>query len=426
MAKAFRNRASKQHYSSQHQLPLPGFETPFARKLNPVNRWVLLAHKIPWDGLVNVYQTQMHNTRTGADGINARVAIGSLIIKHMCDLSDRETVLQIQENMYMQYFIGFSSFSDEEPFDPSLFVEFRKRLGADQINRINEIILGLSDGRQQQNKDTDDDNSTQQDVQVSAAPADTQRPNEGRLIVDATACPQDIRYPTDLDLLDDAREKSEELIDLLFCATRHISKPRTYRRVAHKIYLKTAQKKSKSKKELRTAIKRQLNYLRRNIKNIHKLLEGYKSIPLDRHQYKYLLVIQTFYDQQQEMFIENKHKVDHRIVSIHQPHVRPIVRGKTNAKVEFGAKIEVSIMNGFSFLEELSWEAYNEGTRLMATIDRFKNRFGMYPAEVLVDKIYCTRENRRQLKELGIRLRAKPLGRPKAVEAHVIPILLIN
>ena len=290
MAKAFRNRASKQHYSSEHQLPLPGFETPFARKLNPANRWVLLAHKIPWDGLVNVYQTQMHNTRTGADGINPRVAIGSLIIKHMCDLSDRETVLQIQENMYMQYFIGFSSFSDEEPFDPSLFVEFRKRLGADQINRINEIILGLSDGRQQQNKDTGDDNSTQQDVQVSAASTDTQRPNEGRLIVDATACPQDIRYPTDLDLLNDAREKSEELIDLLFCATRHIAKPRTYRRVAHKIYLKTAQKKSKSKKELRTAIKRQLNYLRRNIKNIHKLLEEYKSIPLDRHQYKYLLV----------------------------------------------------------------------------------------------------------------------------------------
>ncbi len=421
MAKAFRNRASKQHYSSQHQLPLPGFETPFAQKLNPANRWVVLAHKIPWDALVNIYQTQMHNTRTGADGINPRVAIGSIIIKHMCDLSDRETVLQIQENMYMQYFIGFSSFSDEEPFDPSLFVEFRKRLGAEQINRINEIMLGLSDGRQQPGNNTGDDSNTLQNAQDAGKPVEQQRPNEGRLIVDATACPQDIRYPTDLDLLNDAREKSEELIDHLFCPTRHIAKPRTYRRIARKVYLKTAQKKSKSKRELRTAIKRQLNYLRRNIKNIHKLLEAYTSPPLDRYQYKYLLVIQAFYGQQLEMFIEKKHKVDHRIVSIHQPHVRPIVRGKTNARVEFGAKIEVSIMNGFSFLEELSWEAYNESTRLMATIDRFKNRFGMYPAEVLVDKIYCTRENRRQLKELGIKLRAKPLGRPKAVEAHVSP-----
>lgn len=121
------------------------------------------------------------------------------------------------------------------------------------------------------------------------------------------------------------------------------------------------------------------------------------------------------------MFVEKKHQVDHRIVSIHQPHVRPIVRGKTNAKVEFGAKIEVSIMNGFSFLEELSWEAFNEGNRLMNTIERFKKRFGVYPKEVLVDKIYCTRDNRAKLKLLGIMLRAKPLGRPKAVEVHVRP-----
>lgn len=86
----------------------------------------------------------MNNSDTGADGINPRVVIGSLIIKHMCDLSDRETVQQIQENMYMQYFIGYSSFSNEEPFDPSLFVEFRKRLGAEQINAINEKILHMS------------------------------------------------------------------------------------------------------------------------------------------------------------------------------------------------------------------------------------------------------------------------------------------
>jgi IS5 family transposase len=421
MAKAFRNRASKQQYSSQNQLPLPGFETPFAQKLNPSNRWVVLARKIPWDSLVSVYQTQMHNTRTGADGINPRVAIGALIIKHMCDLSDRESVLQIQENMYMQYFIGFSSFCDEEPFDPSLFVEFRKRLGVEQINKINEIILGLSVDHQD-NEDAGNPPATEQEASADLAlPVVSPATNEGRLIVDATACPQDIRYPTDLDLLNDAREKSEELIDHLYCPAKHVAKPRTYREIARKVYLKTAQKKSKSKRELRTAIRRQLNYLRRNIKNIHELPEAYISIPLNRHQYKYLLVIQTFYEQQREMFNEKKHTVEHRIVSIHQPHVRPIVRGKTNAKVEFGAKIEVSIMNGFSFLEELSWEAYNESTRLMATIERFKRRFGVYPAEVLVDRIYCTRENRKRLKELGIRLRAKPLGRPSAVEVHVRP-----
>jgi hypothetical protein len=98
------------------------------------------------------------------------------------------------------------------------------------------------------------------------------------------------------------------------------------------------------------------------------------------------------------------------------------VRGKTNANVEFGAKIQVSLMNGYAFLDDLSWEAFNEGTRLMATVEKYKTRFGYYPKEVLVDKIYCNRSNRANLKLLGINLRAKPLGRPKAVDVeHVRP-----
>jgi hypothetical protein len=90
--------------------------------------------------------------------------------------------------------------------------------------------------------------------------------------------------------------------------------------------------------------------------------------------------------------------------------------------VEFGAKIQVSLMNGFAFLDDLSWEAFNEGSRLLASVEKYRERFGYYPAEVLADKIYCTRDNRKLLKELRIKLRAKPLGRPSsaaAVEDHV-------
>jgi transposase, IS5 family len=439
MARALKTRASKQGYISPAQPPLPGFETPFSKHLNPLNRWIILAKKMPWDELVNVYQKQMNNSKTGADGINPRVVIGSLIIKHMCDLSDRETVQQIQENMYMQYFLGFSSFSDEEPFDASLFVEFRKRLGAEQINAINEKILHLSVAPDKETsankKDKDppaplqpDDVEKQTITETNREPVQSKAPepppaitHHGKLIVDATACPQDISYPTDLNLLNDAREKSEELIDFLYSATLHKKKPRTYREVARKTYLKTAQKKIKSKKEIRTAIKKQLGFLNRNIKNIHKLLAVHKSIPFNAHQYKYFLVIQTLYDQQAKMYKEKSHSIEHRIVSIHQPHVRPIVRGKTNANVEFGAKIQVSLMNGFAFLEELSWEAFNEGTRLLKTIDQYKARWGYYPKEVLVDKIYCNRENRQKLKELGITLVAKPLGRPRAMSIHIRP-----
>ncbi len=436
MAKALKNRASKQAYVSTRQPLLEGFETPFSKQLNACNRWVVLAKKIPWDHLVNVYGKQMSNHKTGADGINPRVVFGSLIIKHMCCLSDRETIQQIQENMYMQYFIGYNSFSDEAPFDASLFVEIRNRLGIDQINAINEKIIGLT----VQNPEGTDGDKTGPTQDVSAnlpagestdviASADTSEKAEGvppithqgKMIVDATACPQDISYPTDLNLLSDAREKSEALIDFLH-RPLVIKKPRTYRQEARKIYLKTAQKKAKSRREIRNAIKKQLGYLRRNIKNIHMLLNCYDVIPFNCVQHKYFFVIQTLYEQQLYMYENKSHSVAHRIVSIHQPHVRPIVRGKTNANVEFGAKIQVSLMNGYAFLEDLSWEAYNEGTRLITIIEQYKKRLGYYPQEVAADKIYCNRANRGRLKELGIRLRAKALGRPSAVKTeHVSP-----
>jgi len=428
MAKAQKNRASKHPYISPDQLSLVGFESPFSQLLDPNNRWVVLASRIPWDILVNTYQSQLNNGNLGADGINPRVAIGAMILKHICNTSDRETVLQIQENMYMQYFIGYSSFSTEPPFDPSFFVDFRKRLGIEQINQINEKILGLShalDNKPLSSTDKSDDAENKPPMIDSVYNEPAPIPevtHKGKLITDATACPQDIAYPTDLNLLNDAREKSEELIDKLFNEGLHKSKPRTYRRVARKNYLKVAQLKIKSKKQIHNGVKKQLGYLNRNLKNINKLLDAYDQIPLCPKDHKYLFVITTLYDQQYTMFKQKSHQIDHRIVSIHQPHVRPIVRGKTNAYVEFGAKINVSLMNGFAFLDDFSWEAFNEGTRLMATVKKYQQRFGYWPEEVLADKIYCNRENRTQLKLLGIKLRAKPLGRPKAVDVeHVRP-----
>jgi hypothetical protein len=349
----------------------------------------------------------------------------------------------------MQYFVGYSSFCDVAAFDPSLFVELRKRLGIDQINSINEDIVrfflkksteissavGVKNGsvpvdkmqnaEEKEHPSSKEDNS---DIANASEDCNSNEPiavsNQGKMIIDATVCPQDIAYPTDLNLLNDAREKAEELIDLLYNPILHVKKPRTYRYKARKLYLSEAQKKRSSAKSIRKSNKQQLAFLRRDIRIIHCLLDKYPKIPLKRKEYKYLLVIQTVYQQQEEMYRNKIHSIEHRIVSIHQPHVRPIVRGKRNAKVEFGAKIQVSLMNGFVFLDDLDWEAFNEGSRLKASVEKYKERFGYYPAEVLADKIYCTRDNRNLLKGISIKLRAKPLGRPSlssAVEDHVRP-----
>ena len=99
------------------------------------------------------------------------------------------------------------------------------------------------------------------------------------------------------------------------------------------------------------------------------------------------------------------------------------MRGKSTAKVEFGAKINVSLVDGMAFLENHSWDAFNEGKKLVESVEKYKTRFGYYPLQVLADKIYCNRDNRAYLKQEGIKLRAKPLGRPskKAMSNHVSP-----
>ena len=437
MPLASKKRASKQAYQSLTQLTIEGFETPFAQNLDPTNRWVKLARQVPWDRIVGVYLKQLHNQTLGASSINPRVILGAVMIKHLKNLSDEETILEIQENMYLQYFIGYSSFSTEPAFDPSLFVEIRKRLGSTEMGQINEEIVSLfhqsqpSNPKNETEKNLPDDQSGNQDTDkqtnVSLEPGQGttsthEGSHKGRLLVDATACPQDIAYPTDLNLLNDARIKSEELIDLLYRSEIEQSKPRTYREQARKNYLRFAKSKQLSRKQIRKAVAIQLRYLRRNLGHIHRLLDGYSTIPLKPKEYKYLLVIQELYRQQLQMWQNRTHSIEHRIVSIHQPHVRPIVRGKARNKTEFGSKLHLSLVDGFAFIDHLEWEAYNEGTLLLDSVEKYKQRHGVYPREVLADQIYCNRENRRQLKELGIRLLAKPLGRPPAVnQEHVSP-----
>lgn len=243
------------------------------------------------------------------------------------------------------------------------------------------------------------------------------------MIYDATACPQDIAYPTDIRLLAKSREITEAIIDELHAANPQGKKPRTYRQVARKRYLKVAQNKNPSRKVIRKGIKFQLQYLKRNFKTIEKQLDSFTIFPLSHRMQQKHWIIQTLYAQQLAMFEAGSHQVEHRIVSIDQPHVRPIVRGKARAKTEFGAKIHLSLVDGFSFLDTISWDAFNEGSHLRDYVENYKKRFGFYPAKVLADQIYCTRENRKWLKDKNIQLAAKPLGRPsaKAVAYHVRP-----
>ena len=108
------------------------------------------------------------------------------------------------------------------------------------------------------------------------------------------------------------------------------------------------------------------------------------------------------------------HRVEDRIVSLSQPWIRPIVRGKSKAPTEFGAKISVSVVNGYTFINRISFDAYNEGesSEFERVVEKYRQRFGCYPERILADKIYRSKSNRSYCKEHGIRMSGPKLGRP--------------
>ena len=166
-------------------------------------------------------------------------------------------------------------------------------------------------------------------------------------------------------------------------------------------------------KKIRKAIKKQLQYIRRDLGYISNLLEN-NGVVLSESDVYLLDILETVYSQQQHMFVSNTHRIENRIVSISQPYIRPIVRGKAKSPVEFGAKLDLSVdETGMCRIEKLSFDAYNESAVLKTALENYKKRTGHYPERVLADQIYRNRDNIAFCSSLGIQLSGKKLGRPK-------------
>ena len=218
-------------------------------------------------------------------------------------------------------------------------------------------------------------------------------------------------------LLNQARVKTEKIIDSLYEPLKGKlgKKPKTYRNLARKNYLQVAKKRKPSRKQIRKAIRKQLQYVKRNLAHIDQLTKAGDGLEaLSSPQYKSLLVVAEVYRQQQWMYDNKTSRIEDRIVSLSQPHIRPIVRGKAGSPVEFGAKLSVSLRDGYVFLDRIDWNNFNESGDLKAQVKAFKEATGVYPESVHVDRIYRTRSNRTFCKERGIRISGPPLGRPPA------------
>ncbi len=394
-------------YISENQLSIEEFKTPFQAKLSADNRWVKLSQVVPWDEFASAYMTMM-NKGFGRPGVSPRTVLGALIIKHKEKLDDRGVILAIQENIYMQYFVGLKEFTIEPVFDPSLFVQIRKRVGRKVFDSLNaDLIRSVTQEKDKRHnkknkKSGGDDESTPE--------------NKGKMQADATVADQYIQYPSDNGILNESRKKCENMIDELYDRNgKQGVKPRTYRRVMNTAFLDYSKKKKKSKATHRKMTRKMLECVNRDIKHIDHLLDEFEQrgdrFPLTHAQQRMLWIIRTAFTQQKMMYDKNVHSCPDRIVSIYQPHVRPIPRGKLKSQIEFGSKLGVSLDEGFARINTFSWDAYHEAGDLIPQVEAYRDLHGHYPELVQVDKLYATRENRRWLKERGIRITAPPLGR---------------
>ncbi len=390
--------------SDQSNLTPENFELTPGTKLSPDNRWVIMAELIPWEDFEEDY-AKLFDPQKGAPAKLFRMALGTLIIKEKLGTSDRETIEQIKENPYLQYFIGLNSYQQEPPVDASMLVHFRKRISVKLVNKINEKMVKI--GTVRQDEEIKKKDLTQEVKEKS--------PNKGKLILDATCAPADIRYPTDLGILNQARIETERIIDKLFHPLKGklIKKPRTCRQIARKEYLKVAKKRKISTKELRDAIGKQLKYIKKNLFHIEQLIKAGSALKnLSKRQQNLLDTVKKVYEQQKQMWEKKTQSVPQRIVSLTQPHIRPIIRGKAGSPTEFGAKLSVSCIDNYVFLDRISWENFNESGQLRAQVEKFRQTYGCYPESVHVDRIYRTFRYRAWCKERGIRMSGPKLGRP--------------
>jgi len=401
---------------------IPGqnrLELPFGVELRTDNRWVQFAAIIPWEKIDRLYQANFTELK-GQVAKPSRLVFGALFIQWRLGITDEETVDQIRENPSMQFFCGFDAYTTVKPFDSSLMVHFRKRITAEMMKEITEEAFAAEAKKAIEDEDEGDGDDSGGSApnggnnDGSEGAADNE--NKGTMLLDATCFPADIKYPTDVGLLNHARELTERIIDELHDQIRKpgYEKPRTYREVARKDFLRFTKKRKPSQQQIRNAIRKQLQYVRRNLETIsEQVVQGAKLLDIGEDLQKKLETIKSLYSQQKQMYDENTHKVDNRIVSIAQPWLRPIVRGKANAAVEFGAKVATVRIGGFSFVIHMDYENFPEALYLEKSAEEYRRIFGFYPETIIGDKIYGNRNNRNYCKSKGIRLSGPGLGRKR-------------
>ena len=339
---------------------------------------------IPWSELVSFLELS-DNSKGPSCIFSPRGKIALMFLKHHACCSDRKLIEQLNANMDFQFFCDLHIPPNARLYNYKIVSAVRCEIAGNlNIDKMQDILM------------------------------DSWLPfmdNLESITCDATCYESSIRYPTDVKLLWEAVEWS-------YAQMKMWSKKAGVKLIRTK-YLKwlkryvSYSKMRKKRKKKRNALKRSLIRLLGKINNQLDYLEReYPSLHFTIRYRRRRATIKKMHEQQSEMFREQKRRIKDRIVSIGKPYIRPIVRGKEKKPVEFGAKVHKLQINGISMIEHLSFDAFNEGTRLKKTIFRAQRLTNRKVKLVGADAIYATNDNRKFLTKNGIRTDFKLKGRP--------------
>jgi transposase, IS5 family len=312
--------------------------------------------------------------------------IALLILKHYTCLSDEMLIDRLNTDWCMQYFCGVQ-LNARRIKDKNLVSWWRCYIARHlDIKELQRVLINCWKPYMEQTHVT---------------------------MMDATVYESNIRYPTDVKLVWESIGKVYQLIQEKRKRLKLRASRSNYSR-HKKNYLGHQRNRRKSKRKDKKLRKQLLKYLLRLLEGLQELQNRYE-FNLSGKERKLIGHIRTIYSQQHELLYGNRESVKQRIVSLHKPHVRAIVRGKEVKPAEFGAKVHKVQVSGLSFIEHLSYENFNEGTRLKQSVAFHQKYFGKC-SQLAADAIYATNENRRYCNSLAIATSFIPKGKQGKLE----------
>ena len=343
---------------------------------------IKLSRTLPWDELSQKL-AKYYCPDNGRPTKPSRVKIGLLIIKHLYQFSDDEALDMLKRDVYVQYLCDISFPHAKNFMNASTLCRFRQDIGDEGMKAIEDTVLNIL-GK-----------SLKRRVRT--------------LITDTTVVPSNIAYPTDVTLLEKTRRQAVKLLDQ--AKTLGAGPVRTYKRIARKVFVMYQKIRKHTVKNRRRTQKKLRQFAARNIQQLHDVMTKIKTAAAqskDKTCQKFINATETFLptankiiEQQKKVYCEQK--VKDRIVSLHRPEIRPIVRGKFPLNTEFGPKILVNAHGDLLTLEHLTYDNTADSHLFKTAIEGYRQKYGRAPTEVAADRGFWSKDNRHFAENIGVK-----------------------